>query len=94
MHRHVFGLQLLQRVRERIVPDIVHQACIGYQLLAFPCFRGYTAPISQVAQRGGRQVIDTQRMIEPCVRGTRINEVREPELPLRFSPRCVLCRVI
>ena len=77
MHRHVLGLQLLQGVRERVVPDVVQETCIGHQLLALPCLRRHTAAISQMAQRDRRKVIDPERMIEARMRGARIDEVRQ-----------------
>src|SRR5687768_3217633 len=80
VRRHALGLELLERVRERVVADVVEEGRVGNELLAFPHFRWGRTPLAQQTERGGGEVIHTERVIEARVRRARIDQVREPEL--------------
>jgi hypothetical protein len=74
------GTDLLERVREGIVPDVVEQrrrlddpGLIGGQTRELATFL-------EQRERASSQMVGAERVLEACVCGTRINEVREPQL--------------
>ena len=71
---------LLERVRERVVPDVVQQrgaahdeTCIGLELLG-------VATLLEQAQRAAREMVRTERVLEARVSGAGVDEIRESEL--------------
>ena len=72
---------LLERVRERVMSDVVQQRR-GLRDCAFleRDARQLTALVEQ-RHRQASQVIGTERVLEARVRRARVDEIREPELP-------------
>src|SRR5690606_28607202 len=78
--RNTVGLELLERVRERVVPDVVQQRRVRHQLLALPDLRRYAAAITERPQRLAGEMVDAERVIEAGVRRAGVDEVRPAEL--------------
>ena len=74
------GFQLLQRVGEGVVADVVEEGGVGDQAFAPPSFRGTRLPLLQDAERPRRQVVDAQGVVEASVRGTGVDEVGQSQL--------------
>ena len=93
--RHLFVIQradLLERVRERVVPDIVQQRRdANVRASAFTDVAQVTALLEQ-RQRTARQGIRAERVLETRMAGARIYQKRQPELshvPQPLEGRCV-----
>ena len=73
--------QLLQRVGERIVPDIVQECGVGHEARIVRSLFRHAAPLPKPPDRRDGQVIDADGVIEPGVGSPRIDQVGEAELP-------------
>ena len=71
---------LLERVRERIVPDVVQQRGGGDDP-RFSHRRLQLTARREQRERATGEVPGAERVLEPRVRRARVDEVREPELP-------------
>ena len=74
------GFQLLQRVGESVVADVVEKGRVGDQTLVPPCLGRAWLLLFQDAERLDRQVVDAKGVVEAGVGGAGVDEVGQPEL--------------
>ena len=72
---------LLERVRERIVADVVQQRGDLRDDALLDRDPAQLAALIEERERGAREVIGAERVLEARVRGAGIDEIREAELP-------------
>ncbi len=78
--REHVGPELLETVREGVMPDVMKKSRIRNEPRLFPQLLLDSPTFPEAAERGHRQVIHTHRMVESGVGRTGIDEVRESEL--------------
>ena len=74
-------LELLQRVGEGVVADVVQKRGVPNQVHALPDARRNRRPGLEDADCAVREVVDPERVVESGVRGAGVDEVRQPQLP-------------
>ena len=82
----VHGADLLERVRERIVADVVQQRGDADQHAFVATERRVIVVLLEQRQRAPGEVIRSQGVLEPRVRRAGIDEEGEPELPNVAEP--------
>ena len=78
--RDARGFQLLERVRERVVADVVEQTGERDEAELRRIDVVQRTTLAHDGERAARQVVDAERVVEARVRRARIHEMRVPEL--------------
>ena len=78
--------RLFERVRERIVADVVQQRSQPHEHDLFLRYAVQLATLGQQRQCAAREVMGSQRVLEACVCGAWIDEVGMSQLPYVAQP--------